>query len=50
MFTRVPTDETLTVDNLAASPLLEKRSCIPIDNLLTFCAETTYFGIGSDIY
>ena len=49
------TDETLAVvrDKLAADPLLEERTCIPIDNLmemLTFCVETTYFGMGSDIY
>ncbi len=34
-------------------PLLEERTCIPIDNLmemLTFCVETTYFGMISDIY
>ena len=55
LFTREPTDETLTLvqDKLAAHPLLEKRTCIPIDNLmemLTFYVETTYFGMGSDIY
>ena len=55
LFTKVPTDETFAVvrDKLAADPLLEERTCIPIDNLiemLTFCMETTYFGIGSDIY
>ena len=56
LFTKVPTDETLTVvvrDKLAADPLLEERTCIPIDNwmeMLTFCVETTYFGMGSDIY
>ena len=55
LFTKVPTDETLAVvrDKLAADPLLEERTCIPIDNLtemLTFCVETTYFGMGSDIY
>ena len=55
LFTKVPTDEALTVirDKLAASPLLEERTCIPIDNLikmLTFCAETAYFMMGSDIY
>ena len=46
-------DETLAVvrDKLAADPLLEEGTCIPIDNLmLTFCVETTYFGMGSDIY
>ena len=40
-------------DKLAADPLLEEYTCIPIDNLmemLTFCVETTYFGMGSDIY
>ena len=55
LFTKVPTDETLAVvrDKLAADPLLEERTCILIYNLmemLTFCAETTYFGMGSDIY
>ena len=55
LFTKVPTDETLTVvwDKLAADPLLEERTCIPIDNLmemLTFCVETTYFRMGSNIY
>ena len=54
-FTKVPTDETLADvrDKLAADPLLEERTCIPIDNLmemLTFCVETTYFGMGSNIY
>ena len=40
-------------DKLAADPLLEDCTCIPIDNLmemLTFCMETTYFEMGSDIY
>ena len=55
LFTKVPTDETLPVvrDKLAADPLLKERTCIPIDNLmemLTFCVETTYFGMGSYIY
>ena len=55
LFTKVPTDETLAVvrDKLAGDPLLEEYSCIPIDNLmemLTFCVETTYFRMGSDIY
>ena len=55
LFTKVPTDETLAVvrDKLTVDPLLEERTCIPIDNLmemLTFCVETTYFGMGSDIY
>ena len=55
LFTKVPTDETLTVvrDKLAADLLLEECTCIPIDNLMeifTFCVETTYFGMGSDIY
>ena len=55
LFTKVPTDETLAVvrDKLATDPLLEERTCIPIDNLmemLTFCVKTTYFGMGSDIY
>ena len=55
LFTKVHTDDTLAVvrDKLAADPLLEERTCIPIDNvmeMLTFCVETTYFGMGSDIY
>ena len=55
LFTKVPTDETLAVvqDKLAADSLLEERTCIPIGNLmemLTFCVETTYFGMGYDIY
>ena len=55
LFTKVPIDETLAVvwDKLAADPLLEELSCILIDNLmemLTFCVETTYFGMGSNIY
>ena len=55
LITKVPTNETLAIvrDKLAADPLLEERTCIPIDNLmemLTFCVETTYFGMGSNIY
>ena len=55
LFTKVPTGETLAVvrDKLAADPLLEERTYILIDNLmevLTFCVEMTYFGMGSDIY
>ena len=55
LFTKVSTDETLAVvrDKLAADPLLEERICIPIDNLmemLTFCVETTYFRMESDMY
>ena len=55
LFTRVPTHETLPViqNKLAADIFLEKPTYIPIDNLtemLTFCVETTYFGMGSDIY
>ena len=55
LFSKVPTDETLAVvrDKLAADLLLEECTCIPIDNLmemLTFCVETPYFGMGSDIY
>ena len=55
LFTKVPTDEIHAVvrDKLSADPLLEERTCIPIDNLmemLTFCVETTYFGMGSNIY
>ena len=54
LFTKVPTEETLAVvrDKLAADPLLEERTCIPIYNLMemmTFCVEKTYFGMGSDI-
>ena len=55
LFTKVPVDETLIVvrEKLTADPSLEERTCIPVDNLmemLTFCVETTYFGMGSDIY
>ena len=55
LFTKVPIHETLAVvrDKLAEDPLLEERTCIPIDNLmemLTFCVETTYFAMGSDKY
>ena len=55
LFTKVPTDETLAIvrHKLAADPLLKECTFIPIDNLmeiLTFCVETTYFGMGSDIY
>ena len=55
LFTKLSIDETLCVvrDKLAADLLLEERTCIPIDNLmemLPFCVETTYFGMGSDIY
>ena len=55
LFTKVPTDETLTVvqDKLAADPSLEEHTCIPIDNLmeiLTFCEDTAYFEMGSEIY
>ena len=55
LFTKVPTDKTLAVvrDKLVADPLLEERTCIPIYNLmemLTFCVETIYFEMGSDIY
>ena len=54
LFAKVPTDETLTVvwDKLAADPLLEEHTCIPIDNqieMFTLSVETTYFGMGSDI-
>ena len=51
LFTKVTTDETFAVvwDKLAADPLLGERTCIPID-MLTFCVETTYFGMGFDIY
>ena len=55
LFRNVPTDATLAVvrDKMAADPLLEERTWILIDNLmekLTFCVETTYFGMGSDLY
>ena len=54
LFIMVPTNQTLAVrDKLAAGLSLEERTYIPIDNLmemLTFCVETTYFGMGSDIY
>ena len=55
LFTKVSTDETLGVvqDKLTADRMLEERTCIPIVNLmeiLTFCVETTYFGMRSDIY
>ena len=54
-FLKVPTDETLAVvrDKVAADPLLEERTHILIDNLMemfTFCEETIYFGMKSDIY
>ena len=41
-------DNTLTVNSLQ-----EEGNYIPKDNLigmLTFCVETTYFGMGSDTY
>ena len=55
LFTKVPTNETLAVvwDKLAADLLPKECTCIPIDNLmemLTFCVETTYFGMRSDMY
>ena len=54
LFTKVPTDETLTVwGKLATDPLLEEHTCIMIDNLmemLTFYVVTTYFVMGTDIY
>ena len=55
LFTKVSTDEILAVvrDKLAADPLLEECASILIDNLMemfTFCVETTYFEMGSDIY
>ena len=55
LFTKVPMDETLAVvrERLAADSSLEERTCISINNLmemLTFCVETTYFEMGSDIY
>ena len=55
LFTRALADEILTVirDKVVANPSLEERFSIPIDNLikmLTACVETTYFGMGSEIY
>ena len=55
LFIKLPADETLAVvqDKLTAYPLLEECTDIPIDNLmemLTFCVDTTSFGMGSDIY
>ena len=55
LFTRVPTDDKLTVerDKWAEDPPLEEFTCISIDNpreMLTYCLETTYFGMRSDIY
>ena len=54
-FAKVPIDDTLAVvrGELAAYPLLEECIYIPIDNLMemmTFCVETIYFRMGSDIY
>ena len=43
----------MDVSLMAADPLLEECTCIPMDNLmemLTFCVESTYFRMGSDIY
>ena len=50
-----PTEEALSVvrDRLASDSSLQDRTSIPIDNLmemLTFCTQTTHFGIGSCIY
>ena len=55
LFAKVPTDETLAVvqDKLIVDSLLEKYKYIPTDNLmemLTFCVEKTYFGMGFAIY
>ena len=55
LFTKVPTDETHAVvrDKLTVDSLLKERTNILIDYLmemLTLFVETTYFGIGSDIY
>ena len=54
LFTRRPTDETLTVVGMLSVDLsLEELTCFPVDNLmemLTFCVETSYFGMGSYIY
>ena len=54
LFTKVPNDETIAVvqDKLTADPLLEEHTCILIDNLMQMltCVETTYFGMGSEIY
>ena len=42
LFTRVPTCETLTVvrDKLAVDPSLEKRTCIPIYNLIEMLIQS----------
>ena len=55
LFTKAPTDETLTVvwDKLATDTSPEESTCILVDNLmemLTFCLKTTYFKMESDIY
>ena len=52
LFMWVPIDERLTVtqNKLAADSSLEERTCILGMEMLTFRVETTYFGIGSDIY
>ena len=55
LFIKVPTDEKLAVvrNKMDADLLLEEGTCIQIDNLMkmsTFCVETTYFGMGADIY
>ena len=54
LFTKVPREEALAEvrDRLAFDSSLERTS-IPIDNLmemLTFCTQTTHFGMGSHIY
>ena len=54
-FTKVPTDQTLTVvqDMMVVDSSLEEYTSIPIDNLvemLIFCVKMIYFGMGSDIY
>ena len=52
LFTWIPTCATPTViqHKLAAEPSLEKHSCMPIDNLIIFCVEMTYFRIEFDTY
>ena len=55
LFTKVPTEEALSIvrDRLASDLSLEEQTGIPIDNLmemLTFCTQTTHFGMGSHIY
>ena len=55
VFMRILTNKTQTgvQDKFVVDLLLEECICILKDNLieiLTFCMETTYYGMGSDIY